>query len=244
MDLSKLPPAMISQMASMVEDYIASSRKKYASQAAPLTDAQRGAMQPYFPAEVLDNARLCVLRGSRVPNPSMYSMAKMMGIRNLPDFSEMTAITFVDVVVSHEEFTDALLFHELVHAVQYAQMGLKEFSSRYVNGFIQGGSYEEVPLEKHAYLLEGRFREGQPFSVDSKKCGSGGKRGRFSALFRALPTVTRSRVISPTLGIFPNTNALAYQILGAARMIPRFLETRKRLVLSEPLFACTMLETP
>ncbi len=159
---------MISQMASMVEDYIASSRKKYASQAAPLTDAQRGAMQPYFPEEVLDSARLCVLRGTRVPNPSMYSMAKMMGIRNLPDFSEMTAITFVDVIVSHEEFTDALLFHELVHAVQYAQMGLKEFSSRYVNGFIQGGSYEEVPLEKHAYLLEGRFSQKQPFSVDEE----------------------------------------------------------------------------
>ena len=159
---------MISQLASMVEDYIASSRKKFATQATPLTNAQRSTMQPYFPAEILDNTRLCVLRGARVPNPSMYSMAKMMGIRNLPDFSEMAAITFVDVIVSHEEFTDALLFHELVHAVQYAQMGLKEFSSRYVNGFIQGGSYEEVPLEKNAYLLEGRFHEGRPFSVDEE----------------------------------------------------------------------------
>jgi hypothetical protein len=168
MDLSKLSPAMISQMASMVEDYIASSRKKYASQAALLTNAQRAAMQPYFPAEVLDSTRLCVLRGTRVSNPSMYSMAKMMGIRNLPDFSEMAAITFVDVIVSHEEFTDALLFHELVHIVQYAQMGLKEFASRYVNGFIQGGSYKEMPLEKSAYLFEVRFREGQPFSVDDE----------------------------------------------------------------------------
>jgi hypothetical protein len=168
MDLSKLPPAMISQMASMVEDYIASSRKKFATQAAPLTNAQRAAMQPYFPAEVLDSTRLCVLRGTRVSNPSMYSMAKMMGIRNLPDFSEMAAITFVDVIVFHEEFTDALLFHELVHAVQYAQMGLKGFATRYVNGFIQGGSYKEMPLEKSAYLLEVRFREGQLFAVDDE----------------------------------------------------------------------------
>ena len=157
MDLKNLPPAMVSQLSAMVETYIAESRTKYASQAVPLTDAQRAAMQPFFPAEVLDSARLCVLRDARVPNPSMYSMAKMMGIRNLPDFSDMAAITFVDVIVSHEEFTYDLLFHELVHVVQYAQLGVKEFAARYVNGFIQGGSYEEIPLEKNAYSLEGRF---------------------------------------------------------------------------------------
>jgi hypothetical protein len=169
MDLTKLSPAMISQLAAMVEDYITSSRKKFAPQAVPMTEAQRNAMQPFFTPEVLESARLCVLHGARVPNPSMYSMAKMMGIRNLPDFAEMTAITFVDVVVSHEEFTDDLLFHELVHVVQYAQMGVKEVAVRYVNGIIQGWSYGEIPLEKSAYLLEGRFSQGgQPFSVDDE----------------------------------------------------------------------------
>jgi len=167
MDLKNLSPAMVSQLTAMVESYISDSRKKFAAQAVPLTGTQRAAVQPFFPAEILDAARLCVLRGSRVPNPSMYAMAKMMGIRNLPDFSAMAAITFVDVIVSHEEVSDDLLFHEMVHVVQYAQLGLKEFAARYVNGFVQGGSYEEVPLEKHAYELEGRFsrERGQVFSV-------------------------------------------------------------------------------
>jgi hypothetical protein len=170
MDLKNLPPAMVSQLASMVEDYISSSRKKYAPKAVPLTDAQRSAMQPFFSPAVLDSARLCVLSGTRVSNPSMYAMAKMMGIRNLPDFAAMTAITFVDVIVSHKEFTDALLFHELVHVAQYAQMDLKEFAGRFVNGFIQGGSYEEVPLEKMAHALESRFSQNatQVFSVDDE----------------------------------------------------------------------------
>jgi len=170
MDLKTLPPAMISQLTNMVEDYITSSRKKYAPQAVPMTDAQRNAMQPFFPAAVLDSARLCVLHGTRVSNPSMYAMAKMMGIRNLPDFADMAAITFVDVIVSHEEFTDTLLFHELVHVVQYAQLGPKEFAARYVNGFIKGGSYEGIPLEKNAYALEGRFSKNatQVFSVDDE----------------------------------------------------------------------------
>jgi hypothetical protein len=168
MDLKNRPPAMVSQLALMVEDYIGSSRKKYAPQTMPLTDTQRTAMQPFFSPAVLDSARLCVLHGTRVQNPSMYAMAKMMGIRNLPDFADMVAITFVDVIVSHQEFTDALLFHELVHVTQYAQMGLKEFAERFVNGFIQGGSYEEVLLEKMAHALESRFNPGRPFSVDDE----------------------------------------------------------------------------
>jgi|SRR5438445_9725959 len=167
MDLTKLSPSMVAKIFSMLEDYISSSRKEYASQAAPLTDAQRTVMQPFFPAAILDAARVCPLRGSRLPNPSIYSMARMMGISNLPDFSAMAAVTFVDVIVSHEEVTDSLLFHELVHAVQYAQLGLKEFVSRYVHGYLQAGSYQEVPLEKSAYQLESRFIQdrGQAFSV-------------------------------------------------------------------------------
>lgn len=170
MDLKNLPPAMIAQLANMVEEYITSSRKKYAPQAVGLTDAQRATMQPFFSAAVLDAARLCVLRGTRVSNPPMYPMAKMMGIRNLPDFAAMTAITFVDVIVSHQEFTDALLFHELVHVAQYAQMDMKEFAARFVNGFIQGGSFEEIPMEKMAHELESRFSQasGNPFSVDDE----------------------------------------------------------------------------
>ena len=175
MDLKNLSPAMASQLASMVESYISDSRSKYAPQAVPLTAAQRATMAPFFPGEILDSVRVSVLCGSRVPNPSLYSMAKMMGIRNLPDFSDMAAITFIDVIVSHEEFTPDLLFHELVHVVQYAQLGVKEFATRYVNGFIHGGSYEEIPLEKNASSLEGRFNAnpGQAFSVaDEVRCWS------------------------------------------------------------------------
>ncbi|HEY2170570.1 MAG TPA: hypothetical protein VGJ30_13150 [Candidatus Angelobacter sp.] len=170
MDLKNLSPAIVSQLASMLESYISDSRKKYAGQATVLTDAQRSAMQPFFSTAILDSARLCVLHGTRVSNPSMYAMAKMMGIRNLPDFAGMRAITFVDVIVSHEDFTDALLFHELVHVVQYSQMDLKEFATRFVNGFVQGGSYEEIPLEKMAHALDARFSQNaaQVFSVDDE----------------------------------------------------------------------------
>jgi hypothetical protein len=167
MDISDLPPAVVLQVANAVEDYITSSRKKYQPQGVALTASQRATLASFFSGEILDSARLCVLHDSRVEDPAFYGMARMMGLKNLPDFSSMAAITFVDVMVSKEEFTDSLLFHELVHAVQYAQLGTKEFASRYVNGFISGGSYEEIPLEKNAYALETRFSRDKttPFSV-------------------------------------------------------------------------------
>jgi hypothetical protein len=159
------------QLSSMVEDYILNSRKNYGARAVPLSAHQRAFMQPFFPAEILDQARLVLLRGERIQDPPFYGAARMMGFKNLPSFADTAAVTFVDVIVSQEEFTDDLLFHELVHAVQYAQLGTREFASRYVNGFISGGSYENIPLEKQARELEQRRRvnKGQAaFSVSEE----------------------------------------------------------------------------
>lgn len=167
MDLTKISPGLIGQVAGMVADYISGSRKKYGANAVPLTPEQRVAMQPFFPAEILDQTRLLVLNGQRIQDPGFYTMARMMGFRDLPSFADVAAVTFVDVIVSHEDFTDALLFHELVHVVQYAQLGVKEFGARYVSGFVTGGGYDGIPLEKNAYELEQRYsaNKGQSFAV-------------------------------------------------------------------------------
>lgn len=120
-----------------------------------------------FLPRVLDAARVLVLDGIRVENPPFYPMLAGMGFSNLPDFSQMAAITFCDVVVSHVPFTDGLLFHELVHVEQYHQLGIPRFSELYVRGFLSGGGYDGIPLEVDAYAL-GRQFEGNPrqrFSV-------------------------------------------------------------------------------
>lgn len=159
MDLTNLPAGVVVQLTSAVEGYILASRKKYLPEAAPFSPEQLAPLRAFFAADVLNSARGIVLKNSRIQDPPFYSMAKMMGIRNLPSFSDVAAVTFVDVIVSHEEFTPALLFHEMVHAVQYAQFGSKQFAELYVSGFIRGGTYEAIPLEKNAYELESRFSE-------------------------------------------------------------------------------------
>jgi hypothetical protein len=126
-------------------------------------------MRPFFPETALDSARVVVLSEQRVSNPPFYAELMKMGFEtaSLPDFALMAAITFVDTVVSREAFTDRLLFHELVHVVQYERLGVQAFAGRYVRGFLSGGSYHGIPLEMNAYELDGRFAAAptKPFSV-------------------------------------------------------------------------------
>src|SRR5439155_22954379 len=107
--------------------------------AAPLAAARKAAMVGFFLPQVLDEARVFVLFGSPVKNSPFYPMLASMRFSNLPDFSQMAAITFCDTVIAHVPFTDALLFHELVHVEQYRQLGVPRFSELYVQGFLSGG---------------------------------------------------------------------------------------------------------
>jgi hypothetical protein len=85
-------------------------------------------------------------------------------------FARMAAVTFKDVVVSHEPFSDGLLFHEFVHVEQCRQLGVPRFAELYVRGFLNGGGYDGIPLETNAYDLGSRFEEHpeRGFSVEAQ----------------------------------------------------------------------------
>jgi len=152
----QLTPELIAEVSSLVAGYITAQREKALPLAVPLSPAQRASMEGFFLPQVLD-ARLLVLTESRVENPPFYVPLRRMGFTNLPSFSTMAAVTFCDVVVSHQPFTDDLLFHELVHVEQYRQLGIPRFAELYVRGFLSGGGYDGIPLEINAYELGGRF---------------------------------------------------------------------------------------
>jgi hypothetical protein len=159
MPLPELGDAQIAWVVQLVAVYIDRQRKTHRDRSVPLNASQRAAMQPFFPASTLDSAKVLVLNSDRVGNPPFYGGLVQMGFEPaaLPNFSLMAAITFVDTVVAHEAFTDRLLFHELVHVVQYQKLGLEGFAAKYVSGFLTGGSYDAIPLEMNAYDLDARF---------------------------------------------------------------------------------------
>lgn len=162
-----LTPHQIAQLSTLVAEYITRQSETYAPRSGPLSRQQRAAMNGFLSSQVLEGTRLVLLHEERVANPDFYPMLRNLGFDNLPDQSTMGAITFADVVVSHVPFSNRLLFHELVHAEQYRQLGIPRFSELYVRGFLLGGSYEAIPLEVSAYTLGRRFEANphQLFSV-------------------------------------------------------------------------------
>jgi hypothetical protein len=159
MSLPKLRDAEIAWAIQQVTEYIEQQRQTYSGKSVPLDLHQKSAMRPFFPASALDSTRVVVLGGERVTNPPFYPELQWMGFEpgSLPDFSLMAAITFVDTVVSHGPYDNRTLFHGLVHVVQYEKLGVAEFAAKYVRGFLNGGSYDGIPLEMNAYELDARF---------------------------------------------------------------------------------------
>jgi hypothetical protein len=162
-----LPPEQINELSQLVAKYITSQRARYAAGSIPLTHSQKEALIGFFSDALLDEARAVLLDGERVAEPEFYPALRGIGFENLPDIQNMAAITFSDVIVFHVPVTLGLLFHELVHVEQYRQLGIPRFADLYIRGFLAGGGYFEIPLERCAYAL-GDHYENQPtaqFSV-------------------------------------------------------------------------------
>lgn len=158
METPQLTVQQIAQVPALVAQYIFAQHSEYVRRCAPLIPEQQAAMEGFFSSNLLDGVRIVRLDGKhRVANPSFYPMLAEMGFVNLPDFGQMAAITFSDVVVSHEPFTNGLLFHELVHVEQYRRLGVTRFAELYVQGFLTGGGYDGIPLEAQAYELGARY---------------------------------------------------------------------------------------
>lgn len=154
--------------------WVKSERASRHPLARPLTQPEAVAMVSFFGEHVLSAVR--VQHVPVVPNPDFYIALEAQGIPIPLDFSrEMAALTLVDCILIAESRVGVrqlpliLLFHELVHVVQYKLLGVDEFMKRYVYGWAENGKqYGRIPIEMQAYSLEARFA-GNPsvaFSVE------------------------------------------------------------------------------
>ncbi len=111
-----------------------------------------------FPPELLERAKAVTL--PRVPFPPI----DRFGLPELAPVQQMSfaGITFKDTCFLLEDrASESLYFHELVHVVQWARLGVDNFLLAYGIGLIQFG-YNQSPLEQLAYTLERSFEDGSP----------------------------------------------------------------------------------
>jgi hypothetical protein len=125
----------------------------------------REKLRPFFPADVLAATRIVC---AAIPEPRFYPFVTFIGVRGWLEPSSVGAMTLIDLVAYPRRLSPSTLAHELVHVVQYRVLGLKKFADLYVRGFLDGGGYEGIPLERQAYELEERIRRypDKAFSVE------------------------------------------------------------------------------
>lgn len=150
--------------------WVRQQRDLYRRAAAPLPDFMNPLAPAHFDPALLDSVRW--LRLPVLPNPgTLTATAAHWGIAL--DFSIMDGITFDDTVLvtraaAARPDLPALLFHELVHVVQYHVLGVASFVTQYVDGLLKGREYHAVPLEMAAYTAQLRYvvNPGLHFSVE------------------------------------------------------------------------------
>ena len=151
-----------------VSSYFHDQREHYLPSAALLDKQHQEVMSPYFSAALLNQVKVVELHGARIPNPPFYAEVKALGFVNFPEFSHMSSLTFLDVLVFNEKVTARPLFHALVHAVQFQLLGLRRYTELFVRNFVNTRFHFLVPLEAHAFFLESRFARpsAEKFSVE------------------------------------------------------------------------------
>jgi len=157
MDRAELSEARIAEMVAGVTKYFRQEREVYFRASEPLAPEWRTSVQPYFSKSVLESARTVVLKGARIPPPPFYSEAIALSGGNFPDFVHLASVTYLDIVVFHDEIVLRTLFHGLVHAAQMALLGFDRYTDLYVRGFVKTRSWIAIPLETQAFQLDTRF---------------------------------------------------------------------------------------
>jgi hypothetical protein len=117
----------------------------------------------FFTKDVVARARIKEI--SLLENPPFYNDLRSIGLTKLIDFTALAGITFIDtILIARKHLIDGielgpLLFHELVHIVQYDILGVEAFFERYVGGWAENDfEYTRIPLEQDAYELEGMYK--------------------------------------------------------------------------------------
>ncbi len=133
----------------------------------PLRPGERVHLEAYFDEELLSDVRIREVRS--VSRPWFIRPLALFGLKLDMDFRSAAGITFGDLVLVSElgrgrTLPAALLFHELIHVLQYRALGIGGFALKYVDGWLSHGrEYLRIPLEVEAYALEDRFRAGEIF---------------------------------------------------------------------------------
>ena len=117
----------------------------------------------FYPSEFLEKNYFVVV--NQIPKPDFPEL-RQAGLGDFID-TDFVGTTYKNTyfIKKGQENNLALHFHELVHVLQWQNLGDLAFISRYMEEILKLG-YKGAPLEKMAYELEDHFtKKNAPFSI-------------------------------------------------------------------------------
>jgi hypothetical protein len=131
-------------------------------------------LEGFFSPETLALVRVAEV--FQIENPPYLSDWRSRGLPDLVDFRQMAGIAFVDTIFTARRFYSnrtswiSLVFHELVHVVQYQLLTTEEMVRQYLRGWADNDfDYHKIPIEVQAYNLQREFdRKATVFSVEDR----------------------------------------------------------------------------
>lgn len=119
----------------------------------------------YCPNDLLLQAKVVVT--DNVPNPPLSRLGLSEFAGSLPNDKAGITLKNIYFLQTSRERDESVHFHELVHVIQWAYLGVEKFLLAYIEG-LQTYGYENSPLEKMAYDLQRDFDYNfKPFDLET-----------------------------------------------------------------------------
>jgi hypothetical protein len=147
-----------------LKQWIEATLATHAAAAQPVATFGFERLPRYYRPALLAAAKVVAV--DRLPVPPLTAMG-------LPQFAEMErmhagGITYLDTYFATPDAVDdeSLHFHELIHVVQWRELGPERFLATYADGLERCG-YRASPLEIMAYDAQARFDRGECFDAEA-----------------------------------------------------------------------------
>src|SRR6056297_723511 len=160
-DLNSLKP-FIAKINSWIDGYI----RTYKERRVPVANIGFSNLAAYFSSDMLNYARVAYVE--QIEPPPL----RQIGLDGFSFFESLNAggITYKDTffITKNLAKDESIHFHELVHIIQWDELGAADFILTYGAGLLQFG-YRQCPLEAIAYGYQCDFDRGLPIKdLESK----------------------------------------------------------------------------
>jgi hypothetical protein len=160
-----MPDSPYARFLPLILKWIRNTLDAYALQKRSVESFAFQKLPEYFRPSLLHTTNVVLTDVIPVPPLSAWGLSEFAWIQ-----TPLRAVTYQDTyfLETSTASSEAIHFHELIHAIQWRVLGPEDFLLLYAVGLVEHG-YKDSPLEAIAYAHQAKFENGEsPYSVEGE----------------------------------------------------------------------------